>query len=139
MTTDEINSTGPTDEAGKEPSQNDAAPASDKVLVLAVGVVDGNLVITPIDLEFEADDQSPLSKAEQSLFKKTQTTFEQHRHEFQEALKALHILFAGRLCREKFASFDKFCFALQGMSLPEKKLAELKAKASKPSLTPDRK
>jgi hypothetical protein len=139
MNSAEINSTVPTDEPSKQSSANHVAPANDKVLLLAVGLVDGKLVITPRDLEFETDDQNPLSKTEQNLLKKSQATFDQHRHGFEQALQALLIIFAGRLHREKFSGFEQYCFALHGLSLSQKKLAELKAKASKLSLTPGRK
>ncbi len=139
MTPEEIKSAGPTDEPGEQSLANHPAPANDKVLLLAVGMPAGKIVITPLDLEFETDDQSPLSKAEQTLSKKSQARFDQHRHAFEQALQALHIIFAGRLCRERFSGFDKYCFAIHGLSLSQKKLDELKAKATKLSLTPGRK
>ena len=108
MTAEDIETTGPTDEPGKQSSTNPPAPANGKVFVLAVVMVDGKAGITPFDVEFEADDQTPLSKTEQSLFKKTQAKFEQNRHGFEQALQALHIIFAGRLYREKFASLDQY-------------------------------
>jgi hypothetical protein len=131
MSKDEIKNTGPTDEPSKQKPANQPAGTSDKVLVLAVGVVDGKPVITPFDLEFATDDQTPLSKAEFTLFKKSQAQFEQHRHGLEQALQALHPIFAERLHREKFATFEKYCFALLGMALPEDQMNKLKAKANK--------
>ena len=139
MTPDAINSTGPADEPCKQSSANLPAAISDKVMLLAVGLVNGKLAITPLDLEFEADDQNPLSKAEHTLFKRSQAKFEQYRHGLEQGLQALHPIFAGRLYREKFASFEKYCFALQGMALPEDKLNKLKAKANKVTSTLARK
>jgi len=130
MTTDAKESTAPTDEPSKQSSANHSAVTSDKVLLLAVGLVEGKITITPIDLEFEIDDQSPLSTKEETLFKRSQAKFEQHRHGLEQALQALHPIFAGRLYREKFATFGKYCFALQGMALPEDTLNKLKAKTS---------
>ena len=131
MTTDEINNTGPTNEPSKQPSANHPAVISDKVLLLAVGLVEGKIVITPRDLEFETDDQTPLSKAEHTLFKRSQARFEQHRHGVEQGLQALHTIFAERLYREKFSTFEKYCFALLGMALPEDQLNKLKTKATK--------
>ena len=131
MTTDAIKNTGPTDEPSRQSSATHPAVTSDKVMVLAVGLVDGKFAITPFDLEFETDDQSPLSKAEHTLFKRSQAKFEQHRHGLEQGLEALHPIFAERLYREKFCTFDKYCFALLGMALPEDKLNKLKAKAHK--------
>ena len=139
MTTDDIESTSPTDEPSKKSSANHPAATNDKVLVLAIGLLDGHFLITPLHLEFETDDQSPLSKAEQTLFKRSQARFEQHRHGLEQALQALYPIFAERLYREKFASFEKYCFALQGMALPEDKLNKLKAKASRVMPTVGRK
>jgi hypothetical protein len=130
MTPDAKESTSPTDEPSKKSSANHPAATNDKVMVLAVGLLDGKFAITPFDLEFETDDQSPLSKAEHTLFKRSQAKFDQHRHGLEQALQALHPIFAERLYREKFASFEKYCFALQGMALPEDKLNKLKAKAN---------
>jgi hypothetical protein len=129
MTPDAKESTSPTDEPGKKSSANHPTVTNDKVMVLAVGLVDGKFAITPLDLEFETDDQSPLSKAEHTVFKRCQARFEQHRHGLEQGLQALHPIFVGRLYREKFSSFEKYTFALQGMALPEDKLNKLKAKA----------
>lgn len=139
MTTDAINSTVPTDEPSKQSSANPPAATSDKVMLLAVGLVNGKFAITPLDLEFETDDQSPLSKAEHTLFKRSQARFEQHRHGLEQGLQALHPIFAGRLYREKFATFEKYCFALLGMTLPQDRLNKLKAKANKAASTLARK
>jgi hypothetical protein len=130
MTTDEINSTSPTDEPSKQSSTKKPAATNDKLLVLAVGLLNGRFAITPLDLEFEKDDQRPLTKAEQTLFKRSQAKFEQHRHGLEQCLQGLYPIFAGGLYREKFATFEKYCFALQGMALPEDQLNKLKAKAN---------
>jgi hypothetical protein len=131
MTTDDIKSTSPADETSKQSSTKHPAATNDKVMVLAVGLVDGKVVITPIDLEHATDDQSPLSKAEITLFKRSQAKFEQYRNGLEQALQALYPIFAERLYREKFSSFEKFCFALQNMALPEDQMNKLKAKANK--------
>jgi hypothetical protein len=65
------------------------------------------------------------------MFKRSQVRFEQHRSAVEQGLQALLPIFAGRLYREKFSSFEKYCFALLGMALPEDKLTKLKAKANK--------
>jgi hypothetical protein len=139
MSTTDINSTNPTDKPSKQSSANHPAVTNDTLMVLAVGLVDERFAITPLDLEFEKDDQTPLSKAEQTLFKRSQARFEQHRRGLEEALQALYPIFAGRLYREKFASFEKYAFALLGMALPQDKLAKLKAKANQVASTLARK
>jgi hypothetical protein len=130
MTADQIKNIGPTDELSKQPSANLTA-TNDKVMGLAVGMRDGKIIITPVDLEFETDDQTHLSKAEHTLFKRSQAIIDRHRGGLAQALQSLHTIFAGRLYRENFSSFEKYCFALQGMTLPEDKLNTLKAKAAK--------
>jgi hypothetical protein len=135
MTTDETTNTGPTDKPSKQSSTKKTTPTNAKVLVLAVSLVDGKYTITPFDFEFEKDEQTPLSKAELTLFKRNQAKFEQHRHGLEQALQALHPIFAGRLHREKFASFEKYCFSLLGLALPEDQMNKLKAKANKAAST----
>ena len=49
----------------------------------------------------------------------------------EKGLKALHTIFAGRLPREKFASFENYCFALHNMGISEEKLTQLKVKANR--------
>jgi hypothetical protein len=131
MSKDAINSTSPTDKRSKRLSKTTPTATSDKLLVLAVGLVDEKYAITPFDVEHETDDQSPLSKAELTLLNQSQAKFKQHRNGLEQSLQALHPIFAGRLYREKFATFEKYCFALLGMALPEDQMNRLKAKANK--------
>jgi len=130
MTTDAINSTRPTEKSSIQSSTNQPVP-SNKVMVLAVGLIEGKVVITPLDYEFPTDDQSELTKAEHTLFKRSHAKLEQHRQGLEQYLQALHPIFAERLYRDKFATFAKYCFALVGMALPEDQMNKLKAKANK--------
>jgi hypothetical protein len=139
MSKDAINSTSPTDKPSKQTPANHPTVTNDKVMLLAVGPVNAKFTITPFDLEFETDDQSPLSKAELTLFKRSQAKFEQNRHGLEQGLQALHPIFAERLYREKFATFEKYCFALLGMTLPEDQMNKLKAKANRAPSTLNRK
>jgi hypothetical protein len=131
MTKKTINNTGIADKPVIKPSANQTASTEEKILLLAVTTRNGNNVITPLDLESEGDDQTPLSGEEQRLFKENHAAFAEHQQEFELGLKALHTIFAGRLYRERFANFETFCFALCGLSLPEDKLTQLKVKANR--------
>ena len=90
-------------------------PSDEKLMVLAVGFVDGEVVITPLDVEHEQDDQTPLSTAEQSERTKAKVEFAAYQPDMRKALEALYKMFSGRLYRESFRSFENFCFALHGM------------------------
>ncbi|MEI8290584.1 MAG: hypothetical protein WCH99_14030 [Verrucomicrobiota bacterium] len=90
-------------------------PSDEKLMVLAVGFVDGEVVITPLDVEHEQDDQTPLSTAEQSERTKAKVEFAAYQPDMRKALGALFKMFSGRLYRESFRSFENFCFALHGM------------------------
>ncbi len=131
MTKTIISNTGLADEPTIKSSTNQTASSNDKVLLLAVSISNDKVVITPLDLEFEVDDQTSLSAAEHLLFKKLHAEFVQHQESVEKGLKALHAIFAARMPREKFASFENYCFALHGMALTEDKLTKLRAKASR--------
>ena len=119
------------DEPVVKSSANQTANTDEKVLLLAVTTRNGKIVITPLDLEFEGDDQTPLTGEEQRLFKKCHAEFTEHQQGVEEGLKALHTMFAGQLPREKFSSFENYCFALHDMGISEEKLAQLKVKANR--------
>jgi hypothetical protein len=110
---------------------SEAAGPEEKVLLLAVSIRDGKAIITPLDLESEGDDQTPLSEQEQQLFKQCQADFSQCREAFERGLRALYGIFAGRLCRDKFAIFENFCFALHDLGISKEKLTQLYKKASR--------
>ncbi len=131
MTKKAISNTGFADKPVIKSSVNQAARTQEKVLLLTVSNRNGNVVITPFDLENEVDDQTPLSEAERQLFAKSHAEFTQHQGAVENGLKALHTMFAGQLPREKFASFENYCFALHDMGISEEKLAQLKVKANR--------
>ena len=131
MAKNTISNTGLADKPMIKSSTNHTASTEEKVLLLAVTTRNDKLIITPLDLESEGDDQTPLSETEQRLFKKAHADFTQHQGDVEKGLQALHSIFAGRLYREKFSHFEAFCFALNDMGISEQKLAQLKIKANR--------
>jgi hypothetical protein len=86
-----------------------------KLMVLAIGLEDDEVVITPLDVEHDDDDQSPLSPAEAKERTQMKVEFAAYRPDMQRGLCALHKMFSGRLYRGSFRTFENFCFALHGM------------------------
>ena len=127
----QINNTGLADKPVIKSSANQADSTDERVLVLAVSNRNDKVVITPFDLESEGDDQTPLSEAEQQLFEKSHAEFTEHKESCEKGLNALLTMFSRRLPREKFASFQNYCFALHDMGISEEKLAQLKLKANR--------
>jgi hypothetical protein len=90
-------------------------PTETKVMVLAVHPdAEGKLVITPIDIEHEQDDQSELSSGETETGANMLVAYRANGAAMNKALEAPHILFDQRLYRERFRTFENFCFALLG-------------------------
>ena len=87
----------------------------EKLMVLAIGLEDDAVVITPLDIEHENDDQSSLSQNEQKERTQMKVEFAAYQPDMQRGLRALHKMFSGRLYRESFRTFENFCFALHGM------------------------
>jgi len=86
-----------------------------KMMVLAVHVdAAGEIVITPIDVEHEDDDQRDLSATELADKKNLDETYTASEGAMKMALKALYRMFDQRLYREKFRNFENICFALYG-------------------------
>lgn len=90
-------------------------PSRTKVMVLAVHQDSaGKLVITPIDVEHEKDDQSELSESETTTGAEMLVAYRKDEEDMKRALSALYALFDQRLYRERFKNFENFCFALLG-------------------------
>ena len=126
-----MTNTGFADKPVIKSSASQTASTEEKVLLLAVTTRNGNTVITPLDLEPDGDDQTPLSEEEQRLFKKCHADFMQYQDGCEKGLQALYTMFAGQLPREKFANFENYCFALHDMGISEEKLTQLKVKANR--------
>jgi len=122
--------TAPTNEpdTSKEMNVTDG-PIKPKVMVLAVHVdAAGGIVITPIDVEHEDDDQRDLSATELVDKKNLDETYTANDGPMKKALGALYRMFDQRLYRESFRTFENFCFALYGMHRIDEMTA-IKAKA----------
>lgn len=90
-------------------------PAETKVMVLAVHQdTTGKLVLTPIDVEHEQDDQSELSSSETETGANMLVAYRENEAAMNKALEAIYTLFDQRLYRERFRTFENFCFALLG-------------------------
>ena len=72
------------------------------------------MVLTPIDVEHEDDDQRDLSPSEFATGEKMLTAYRENEAAMTKGLAALHTLFQQRLYRERFKNFENFCFALLG-------------------------
>jgi hypothetical protein len=121
----------PINEAGTSqtaPGATDIAERS-KIMVLAVHYdTAGKLVITPIDVEHEQDDQRDLTPSEVETGANMLVTCRENEEVMKNTLAALYTLFYQRLYREKFRSFENFCFAVFGTHRIEDTIAT-KAKA----------
>ena len=90
-------------------------PVKTKVMVLAVHQdADGKLLLTPIDVEHVSDDQRDLSPAEMTTGANALVAYRKNEDAMKLAFEALYTLFSQRLYREKFRTFENFCFALFG-------------------------
>lgn len=105
-------------EAGTSPTAPASAPADaqdPKLMVIAVHRgPDGNIVITPIDVEHDTDDLTPMTENELKARKLLDGVFESKKAELNEALTALYTMFEHRLYRGSFRSFENYCFAIYG-------------------------
>jgi len=104
-----------------------------KVMVLAVHKdAAGELIITPIDVEHEDDDQSDLNELETAKRKELLNVCIGNDGAMKKGLGALHGIFAQRLYRAQFRSFEKYCFALYGMNrIPAETVTKAKARVKK--------
>lgn len=107
-----------------------------KVMVLAVHRgSDNQIIITPIDVEYESDDLTPMTDSELKARKILDGIFVGKQQEMTEALAALYEMYDHRLYRNQFRTFENFCFAMYGthrindvlLKKAMKKKAEIKA------------
>jgi len=84
-----------------------------KIMVLAIcRGQDGQLVITPIDVEHDTDDLTPMTENQLAERKLLDQTFCSAQGAMMKALGALYDIFSRRLYRNQFRIFENFCFAM---------------------------
>ncbi len=128
-----ITATAPTTATEIAETNVNAGPAKPKVMVLAVFKDEaGALVITPIDVEHETDDQRDLTDLEATMRKELRETCIANDAPMKKALAALYGIFTQRLYRAQFRSFENYCFALFGMHrIPAEIVTKAKARVKK--------
>ena len=104
-----------------------------KIMVLAVHRnTAGKIILTPIDVEHEDDDQTELSASEQAVRVKMLAEYRANDVAMEKALEALFTMFDKRTYRSMFRSFENFCFALLGAyRIPEATVRKVKARIKK--------
>jgi hypothetical protein len=86
-----------------------------KLMVIAIcRGQNGQLVITPLDVEHDTDDLTPMTDAQTKARKSLDEIFRSTQGEMMKALGALYEIFSQRLYRSHFRTFENFCFALYG-------------------------
>ena len=75
---------------------------------------DGQLVITPIDVEHDADDLTPMTDGQLAARKLSDQAIRSAQGDMMKALGALYEIFSRRLYRNQFRTFENFCFAMYG-------------------------
>jgi uncharacterized protein YifN (PemK superfamily) len=97
------------------PLQEASEVRNQKIMVVAIcRGQDGQLVITPIDVEHDTDDLTPMTADQMSARKLADQAFNSAQDVMMKALGALHEIFSRRLYRNQFRTFENFCFALYG-------------------------
>ena len=95
------------------PQPNPTIPQDQKLMVLAVcRGRNGQMVITPIDVEHDTDDLTPMANDEMAARKKSDQVFSSAQQDMMKALGALYEIFSRRLYRNQFRTFENFCFAM---------------------------
>jgi hypothetical protein len=75
---------------------------------------DGQMVITPIDVEHETDDLTPMTDEQLAARKRSDQPYNLTQEAMTKALGGLHEVFSRRLYRDQFRTFENYCFALYG-------------------------
>ena len=75
---------------------------------------DGQLVMTPIDVEHDADDLTPMTGEQLAARKFSDQTIRAAQGDMLKALGALYEIFSHRLYRNQFRTFENFCFVMYG-------------------------
>ena len=87
-----------------------------KTMVLAVHRNERDeIVLTPIDVEHDHDDQSSLSEAEVTLKRNLFGKYLTDEDAMKRCLGVLYDVFEKRLYREQFRNFENWCFSMYGM------------------------
>lgn len=95
--------------------QKAAEVQDQKLMVVAIcRGRDGQVVITPIDVEHDADDLTPMTDSQMAARKLSDQTFRSAQGDMMNALGALYEIFSCRLYRNQFRTFENFCFAMYG-------------------------
>lgn len=92
-----------------------SAPATVKSKVMVLGVhrnENGEILITPMDVEHDFDDQSSLSHDEILTFKNVGKSYSSNEEAMKKGLESLYEVFEKCLYRESFRNFENFCFAI---------------------------
>jgi len=104
----------------------------EKVLVLVVGKVDGEVVITSLDVDHNQDDQTELTDLDLKRKQAAEKVFAENHNALKTGLSALYEVYAGRLYRTSFRTFENYCFVKSDMKrLSDEKLARAEAKYRK--------
>jgi len=75
---------------------------------------DGQMVITPIDVEHDTDDLTPMTDDQMAARKLSEQTYRSVQGDMMKALDALYEMFSRRLYRNQFRNFENFCFVMYG-------------------------
>ena len=95
--------------------QRTAEAQDQKLMVVAIcRGRDGQLVITPIDVEHDTDDLTPMTDDQMAARKLSDQTYRSVQGDMMKALGALYEIFSRRLYRNQFRTFENFCFAMYG-------------------------
>ena len=86
-----------------------------KILLLAVHKdAAGEIMITPIDVEHDIDDQSAMTAMQMLKRKEANDVYIANQGMMKKALGSLYQIFDQRLYRTQFRNFENFCFSLFG-------------------------
>ena len=99
---------------------------------------DGQMVITPIDVEHDTDDLTPMTDDQMAARKLSDQAYRSGQGDMMKALGALYEIFSRRLYRNQFRTFENFCFAMYGthrINDALMKKANARAKALKSDIT----
>jgi len=95
--------------------QQAAEIQNQKLMIVAICPdQDGQMLITPIDVEHEIDDLTPMTDDQLAERKLSDETFCSAQGGMMKALGALYGIFSRRLYRNQFRTFENFCFAMYG-------------------------
>ena len=86
-----------------------------KLLVVAIcRGRDGQMLITPIDVEHATDDLTPMTDEQLAARKVSDQAIRSAQGDMMKALGELYEIFSRRLYRNQFRTFENFCFAMYG-------------------------